>query len=226
MKKVVLCLLFALVLCLGISNTIIIANAEEPSDTIQTIIDSEQKEEITNAVLDAIKPYLQEYDNEYVKYFNEKILPSLIGVVVSLILGVCLFAPYIKKVKENNQLKGILYEMKKQSEEKAENENAETLARQEFLDSFKNETGKIALDMNLFSKIATWEKENKALLEQIKNFLLVIGAENSDAVSTLGMTASEKVVEQDAIKIENLENLVRTLSGENADDLIKKAEQV
>lgn len=227
MKKLLLCFILVLTLCVCLGSTAMVVKAEEPStNEITTIIDGEQKEEITNAVLEAIKPYISEYDNEYVKYFTEKVLPALIGAVVTLILGVCMLAPYIKKVKENNQLKGILHELQKVNADKEATATAEQTARDNFLSAFKGETDKLSLDMNLFSKIATNEKENTALLEQIKNFLLVIGAENSEAVSTLSMTASEQVVKDDEKKIVQLENVIRQLSGENAEELIKKAEQI
>lgn len=227
MKKLLLCFILVLTLCVSLGSTAMVVKAEEPTtNEITTIIDGEQKEEITNAVLEAIKPYISEYDNEYVKYFTEKVLPALIGAVVTLILGVCMLAPYIKKVKENNQLKGILHELQKVNADKEATATAEQTARDNFLSAFKGETDKLSLDMNLFSKIATNEKENTALLEQIKNFLLVIGAENSEAVSTLSMTASEQVVKDDEKKIVQLENVIRQLSGENAEELIKKAEQI
>lgn len=182
---------------------------------------------------DALQNYLSTYENENVKYFSERILPIIIACAFLLFAGVVCLIPSIKKNKRYTQAIAYIKTLEKQLNDKAEEikaikDNAEAVkqAQNEFLSNFAKETSKLALDMNLFSKISASEKENKALLESIKNGMIYICKDDAEAIKIFTQTASEKVVEEDEKKIVNLENEIRKLSSDNAEEIIKNAEQV
>lgn len=218
MKKIVLALLLVLSLTFFCGTTIF-ASAE----TVTT--DSE--------VLSDMQDYLNKYENEEIAFFNQKILPLLIGVGTTILGYIVSILPNIKKNKKYNQMAGYVSaikdenaDLKKQLADLQYNKELEKQATQNFLDKFHKETEKVTLDMNLFSKIAGLEEENQAQLEKIVSCLLYIVADEPNAVKTLTATASQKVVEKDEKIIENLKNALRKLSGETAEDIIKTAEQV
>lgn len=207
---------------------------EDNTDTkIDELIAKLENKVGSTELTDALQDYLSTYENENIKYFSEKILPIVIACAFLMVGGLVLIVPNVKKSKKYNQavayiknLENLLNE--KTEEIKAIKDNAELVkqAQNEFLNEFAKETAKLSLDMNLFSKISASEKENKALLESIKNGMIYICKDDAEAIKIFTQTASEKVVEEDEKKIVNLENEIRKLSSDNAEEIIKNAEQV
>lgn len=202
-------------------------------EEIDKIIAELENKAGSKELTDALQNYLSTYENENVKYFSERILPIIIACAFLLGAGVICLIPSIKKNKRYAQAVAYIKTLEKQLNDKAEEikaikDNAEAVkqAQNEFLSNFAKETSKLALDMNLFSKISAEEKENKALLESIKNGMLYICKDDEEAVKLFTQTASEKVVEEDEKKIVNLENVIREMSGDKAEEIIKNAEQV
>lgn len=225
MKKVLIFILAMMTAVLFLGSSVMVASAEESTTTE---VENEDITEILEKLADseeltkALQEYLSKYENAEMVYFNEKILPVLIAVGVLMLGGIAMIFPSIKKNKQYNQLLGLY----NQSKEMLSNSNLEKQAREDFLLSFGEEVKKIALDTNLYKNIISRAKENKALLEQMRSVLLLVCANEPDAVALLTKTASETVVEEDEIIIENLKAEIRRLSGENAEEIIDKAVNV
>lgn len=229
MKKVLIFILAMMTAVLFLGSSVMVASAEESTTTE---VENEDITEILEKLADseeltkALQEYLSKYENAEMVYFNEKILPVLIAVGVLMLGGIALIFPSIKKNKQYNQLLGLYNQSQAQLKEMQANSNLEKQAREDFLLSFGEEVKKIALDTNLYKNIISRAKENKALLEQMRSVLLLVCANEPDAVALLTKTASETVVEEDEIIIENLKAEIRRLSGENAEEIIDKAVNV